>query len=185
MRAFLLVSLMSACAAQRMALLFANRTIASLVRTQGIFPLGSPRREFFPDRRGDDHQYWTSEELMNCQQKSGCGGDPCCHDSMVMCKQSSTRSPTARDVLLGASQADRYVLVVHDTASDWASWRCTATEDALQSVTVTSPHIDPFNGWQSLTLHAFVYYDTERGGIYFETRQNNVLRSSKARLLDA
>ena len=183
MRACILVLLTSACAAERLAILFANRTIASLVRTQGTFPVGSPRREFYPASKGDDGNYWTSYELMHCKQHNGCGGDPCCNDSMVMCSQPSMRSPKARDVLLSASQMDRYALIVHENASSWASWRCNVTGDAMQSVTVTAPDTETLHGWQSVTLHAFVYYDTDRGGIYFETRQNDVFRSSKARLV--
>ncbi len=186
MRALILVSLMSACAAQRLAVLFANRTVASVLRSKGIFPAGGPRRYFYPAIEDDKGFYWTSHEFMNCKQYTGCGGDPCCSASKVLCQLPpfASRDPNVRDVLLGASLTDRYALIVHENASDWKSWRCEADKDAMQSVTVTAPDCEPFHGWQSLTMHAFVYYDTELDGVYFETRQNNVLRSKRARLTD-
>ena len=186
MRALILVSLMSACAAQRLAVLFANRTVASVLRNKGIFPAGGPRRSFYPAIEDDKGFYWTSHEFMNCKQYTGCGGDPCCSDSKVLCQLPSyaDRDPIVRDVLLGASEMDRYALIVHENTSDLGSWRCNITEDALQSVTVTAPDHEPLHGWQSVTLHAFVYYDKELDGVYFETRHNNVFRSKRTRLVD-
>ena len=168
MRAFVLIALVSACYAGRVALLFSNRTVARAIGGgaigRGILPSGSPRRQLFPRREGDDGQYWTSKNLMNCSHVR--------NSSKIICHPISSDQATL-GLLEDSLEIDRYVLLVYENATDWKDWNVPTDMDVLQSVTVAIPDIGKWTGWQSLTMHAFVSSNNGSVGMY--VRQNQLV----------